>query len=174
VFRQSASGHPLRTLGSTRSMCIVVPNLLGQHRQPVHPLAHIGGAASQPDPRTRRQADHPRRAASTRRKARASTCASTRSVVPVVRMISIRPVGGPARSGGGRRDQAAFGGVRRRPGCRHLNTGKAPKHRRRRSRLRRQQRLPPVVQLTGADAVLARHLGRRNAQLSTDAAVRRG
>ena len=62
-----------------------------------------------------------------------------------------------------RRDQAAFGSVRRRPGCRHLNTGKAPKHRRRRSRLRWQQRLPPVVQLTGANAVLARHLRRRSA-----------
>src|SRR5271168_3543530 len=79
----------------------LLQHLLGQHRQPVHPFAHIGVAASQPDPHTRRQADHPRRAASTRRKARGSTCASTRSVVPVVRMISIRPAGGAGVSGGG-------------------------------------------------------------------------
>jgi transposase len=39
-------------------------------------------------------------------------------------------------------------------GC-NLNTGKTSSHR---GRLRRQQRLSPIIQLTGADAVLVRHV----------------
>ncbi len=43
-------------------------HLLGQHRQTVHALTHIGVAAGQPDARTRWQNNHPRSTASTRRK----------------------------------------------------------------------------------------------------------
>ena len=70
-------------------------HLLGQHRQSVHPLAHIGVAACQPHMRAGWQDDHPRSAASTRRKARGSIPASTRTVVPSDKAISIR-LGGRA------------------------------------------------------------------------------
>jgi IS66 C-terminal element/Transposase IS66 family len=72
---------------------ILGQHLLGQHRQPVHALTHIGVAAGQPYMHARRQSDHPRSATKMRRKARGSTCTSTRSVVPVGKTISIKLAG---------------------------------------------------------------------------------
>ena len=90
---------------------LFLQHLLGQHRQSVHPFAHVGGAACQPDTRPRWQNNHPRSAASTRRKARASTRASTRTDGPSGRAISINPDGRrpgrrPDRPGGAARPPA--------------------------------------------------------------------
>src|ERR1700744_5338664 len=71
---------------------VLLQHLLCQHRQPVHAFPHVGPAAGQPDAhpggraeradrywlhRSASQPDHPRNAASTRRSACSSTCAST-------------------------------------------------------------------------------------------------
>jgi hypothetical protein len=111
------------------------------HRQSIHPFAHIGIAACRPDMRPRWQDDHPRSTASTRRKARGSIPASTRTVVPSDQAISIRS-GGRAGMSGGNIGQG-----------RHLDTSQAPDRLVRCRRLRRLQRLTPHIKLTRADAV---------------------
>src|ERR1700745_1788474 len=63
-----------------------------QHRQSMHAFSHIGIATSQIDPYIRLQRDHRRaNAASTRRSAPLSTRASTRTLTPSGRAISIIP-----------------------------------------------------------------------------------
>src|SRR5438270_9918348 len=67
-------------------------HLLYQHRQTLHALPHIGVAAGQVDPDIGLQRNHRRaNAASTRRSAPLSTCASTRTLTPPGSAISIIP-----------------------------------------------------------------------------------
>jgi hypothetical protein len=72
--------------------------LLHQHRQSHGTLPHVGHTAGKVNPTTRRQRDHQSPSAlRTRRKARPSTAASTRTKTPLRSTISITPSG---RDGG--------------------------------------------------------------------------
>src|SRR3546814_300860 len=70
----------------------LLQNLLHQHGEPVEPLAHIGGAASEIDACRRRERDHRPRTDITRASAPASTAASTVSLTPDGSAIPIWPL----------------------------------------------------------------------------------
>ena len=73
---------------------IALQALLDQECQAVHALAHAGDAGRHPDPHARRDGDHPRKAASTRRRAAKLTSLPTRTWRPSLSSISIMPVCG--------------------------------------------------------------------------------
>jgi hypothetical protein len=70
------------------------PDLPHQYRQPLQALSHVDIATGQVDPDVGLQCDHQRtNAASTRGSALLPTCASTRTLTPPGKAISIMPPG---------------------------------------------------------------------------------
>src|SRR4051794_36651143 len=67
--------------------------------QAPHAAPHVGVTRGDPDPDTRSDRDHPRRAASTRRRAARFTSLPTRTCCPLPNSISISPGAAAARGG---------------------------------------------------------------------------
>jgi len=134
------------------------PPLPAPQSPPVHSFVALSVVRTPPT-RAQTQADHPRRAASTRPKARGSTCASTLACAGRQNDLE-RPVGCPA-DWLRRTDRAGFRSVRRRSRCRtsHGQSAQAPPTALPPPpRLRRQPGLPPFGKVDRCRCVLARHL----------------
>ena len=98
------SDHPLRAIrplvNAALGERVELQHLLNLTGQTVETAAHVGRSGGEPDPRTRRQRDHPRSAATTRRSATRLTSAPTRRRLPSGSSISIWSAGAVGGFGG--------------------------------------------------------------------------